>query len=437
MSSGPAIPDFVRGDATGLEVPAHPEALRDRPEERLTALLRAYGSLEADNRIARVTRFEPFSGGNSGQKLVLSVEYERPGPDLHTELFAKFSRDFSDPFRDRRRYELDGEIRLAELSRLPAFPVSVAKPYFADFNHESGTGVLITQRIAYGTGAIEPLHPKCMDHLLADPLEYYRETIAALARLAAAHKSGSLSPELEQLFPFDAEAASADLPIPWSESELREKAAAWAHFITECPQLFPANVASPEFFERFERDVILFHRHEQEVRRFLHADPRFIALCHWNSNIDNAWFWRDEAGGLHCGLLDWGMVRQMNVAYGLWGGLSASGGDFLARHLDGLLAHFSSELETHGGPHIEGDELALHFDLSLAILGLALMMDTPALVSSRLPAIRDASGPLDPLLVEEKVVHGFLHVSTNFLHLWERRDFGASLERMLAQCQAR
>jgi hypothetical protein len=432
-----AIPGFVRGDATGLDIPAHPDALRDRPEERLTALFRAYGSLSRDNRVVRVTRFEPFAGGNSGLKLALSVEYEKPQPDLHTGLFAKFSRDFTDPFRDRRRYELEGEIRLAELSRLPAFPVRVAKPYFADFDSETGSGVLITERIAYGSGNIEPLHPKCMDRLLADPLEYYRETVGALARLAAAQKTGSLSPDLERLFPFHAETAAADIAIPWNAREMREKVAAWARFVRECPQLFPANIADPAFFSRLERDALRYLEHEADVRRFLHADARFIALCHWNSNIDNAWFWRDEAGGLHCGLLDWGMVRQMNVAYGLWGGLSAADGDFLAAHLDKLLAHFAGEYAAHGGPAVDTGELGLHFDLSLAVLGLALMMDTPALVESRYPAIRQASGPHDSQLAQEKVVHGFLHVSTNFLDLWQRRGLGASLERMLARAQPR
>ena len=433
----PPDADFVRGDATGLEVPAHPDALRDKPEERLTRLFRAYGSLAPDNRIIRVTRFAPFAGGNSGLKLVVSVEYEKQEPGLHTDLFAKFSRDFSDPFRDRRRYELDGEIRLAELSRHPAFPVTVAKPYFADFNHETGTGVLITERIAYGEGSIEPLHRKCMDRLLADPLEYYRATVSALARLAAAQKQGSLSPQLELLFPFDAAAAAADIAIPWDAGAMREKVAAWAGFVADCPQLFPANIAAAAFFERLERDALRFLEHETQVRRFLHADPDLIALCHWNSNIDNAWFWRDAAGALHCGLLDWGMVRQMNLAYGLWGGLSASDGSFLAGHLDGLLGHFAAQLAAHGGPNIEPDDLGLHFDLSLALLGLALMMDTPALVTSRLPAIRDAAGPHDPLLAQEKVVHGFLHVSTNFLDLWERRNLGASLDRMLARTQPR
>ena len=46
---------------------------------------------------------------------------------------------------------------------------------------------------------------------------------------------------------------------------------------------------------RLERDAARFLRHEAEVRRFLHADPRFVALSHWNTNIDNAWFWPNRA----------------------------------------------------------------------------------------------------------------------------------------------
>ena len=38
-----------------------------------------------------------------------------------------------------------------------------------------------------------------------------------------------------------------------------------------------------------------------------------VAFCHWNANIDNAWFWRDEDGHLACGLMDWGNVGQMNM----------------------------------------------------------------------------------------------------------------------------
>src|SRR5579864_7945608 len=156
--------DFVRGDTTGLAIPAHGGALRAAGEAFLTEAFRNFGSLAPNERVVRITRFEPFHGGNSGHKLLLSVEYAHAQPTLHTDLFVKFSRDFADSFRDRRRHELEAEVRLAALSRLPGFPINVPTAYFADCERESGTGILITQRIAYGSGNIEPLRSKCMDH---------------------------------------------------------------------------------------------------------------------------------------------------------------------------------------------------------------------------------------------------------------------------------
>jgi hypothetical protein len=423
--------DFVLGDATGIQLPTHAETLREAGAEFLTQAFHAFGSLPADNAVLGITAVEPCHAGNSGQKLFLSVEYAKPDPALHTDLFVKLSRDFADAFRDRRKYELEAEVRLAALSRLPAFPVHVAKPYFADFNHQSGGGILVTQRIAFGEGGLEPLRAKCMDHTLPNALEHYQATVTALARLAAAQDSGQLSPDLERLFPFDTETATADLPIAWNAAQMRDKVARIGALVAGSPQLFPAAVTAPGFIGRLECDTLRFLEHEAEVRRFLHADPRFIALTHWNTNIDNAWFWRDKAGVLQCGLLDWGMVRQMNLAYGIWGGLSAADGAMLAAHLEELLALFAGELAAHGGPELPLDLLALHFDLSLAIIGLALMMDLPTLLEARLPEAMGANGRHDPLLRHDSVVHGFLHVATNFLDLWARRDFGASLDRML------
>jgi hypothetical protein len=423
--------EFVTGDTTGVGIPAHPEALRAAGTNFLTQAFRAFGSLPADNAVARIVSIEPCHAGNSGQKLFLTVEYDRPDPALHTDLFVKMSRDFADAFRDRRKFELEAEVRLAALSRLPAFPVHVAKPYFADFDHESGTGLLITQQIAFGQDGLEPLRAKCMDHTLPNALEHYQATVTALADLAAAQKTGRLSPELERLFPYDPAEAAADLPIPWDAEQMRAKVAAIGALVAGSPQLFPPAVVEPGFIARLDRDALAFLRHEAAVRRFLQADPRFVALTHWNTNIDNAWFWRDADGVLQCGLLDWGMVRQMNLAYGIWGGLSAADGAMLEAHLGDLLTLFAHELAAYGGPELERAELDLHFDLSVAMLGLALMIDLPALIDARLPEARSAAGPHDPLLRRESVVHGFLHVSTNFLALWARRDFGASLDRML------
>jgi hypothetical protein len=76
----PAPLDFVCGDATGLAIPAHAEALGTAGEAFLTEAFRSFGSLSPDNRIVRITRFEPFHGGNSGHKLLLSVEYAHAEP---------------------------------------------------------------------------------------------------------------------------------------------------------------------------------------------------------------------------------------------------------------------------------------------------------------------------------------------------------------------
>jgi hypothetical protein len=80
----------------GLQIPAHSEALRVGGEFFLTEAFRASGALAADNRIVEITRLEEWPGGSTGRKVLLSVAYENPAPGLHTELFVKFSRDFSD-----------------------------------------------------------------------------------------------------------------------------------------------------------------------------------------------------------------------------------------------------------------------------------------------------------------------------------------------------
>ncbi len=423
---------FVPGDATGLDIPAHAEALRNAGVAFLTEAFHRFGALSRDNRVTRIGQFASFGGGNSGHKVLLSVEYEHAEPRLHSSLFVKFSRDFRDVFRDRRRYELEAEVRFAALSRLPGFPIRVPTAYFADFNHASGTGMLITQRIAFGSEGIEPLWPKCCDHELPEPLAHYRAILATLARLAAAHKSGVLSPHVEQCLPFDPGAAAAEDAIPWDETQLRALVARYAAFAAGYPQLLPAAIRSTQFIARLERDAVRYLRQQARIKQFLHADRDYVALCHYNANIDNAWFWREPCGQLQCGLLDWGRVRQMNVAYALWGSLCGTTLEIWNDHLDELLQLFIDEYRRHGGPRLELERLKLHLDFYAASVGLSMLLDAPALILARLPDAATATGPRDPVFRKDQIALGFFHVFTTFLNLWQRHDFGASLDRLPA-----
>ena len=427
---GTALRDHETGAATGIVFPTHPQALLDAGPAFLTRAFRAYGTLPAGAQVRAIRDAADCPAGNSGKKLFLTLDYAGAPPGTPHHLFVKFSRQFDDPFRDRRARELEGEVRLADLSRAPAFPVKVARAMFADCHHASGSGVLITERIGFGQGNVEPIRAKCRDHELADPARYYRATVRALARLAGAQKAGRLSPRLEQLFPWDRAIAEADPPRGWDAGLAAAKARAIAAFIGSAPQLFPAAVTAPDFAARLVADAVAFVNHEAQVRRFLQSNPDFIALGHWNTNIDNAWFERQPDGEFEAGLLDWGMVRQMNAGYALWGGLSASDPPMLARELDGLLALYARELAASGGPVLDLAALAMHFDLSVMLLGIALMFDCPALVAARLPGYATATGPHDSRLAADQVAQGFLHVFTNCLMLWESRDFGATLRRL-------
>jgi hypothetical protein len=432
----PVRVDRVRGDLTGLEIPAHGEALLAAGTDFLTAAFHRFGSLPPDNRVVRIAHAAAFSGGNSGSKLAFSVEYAKDAPELHRDLFVKFSRDFGDAFRDRRRDELEAEVRFAALSRLPQFPICVPAAYFADFNGAAGTGLLITQAVAFGRDGIEPLHHKCMDHELPDSLPYYRAILTTLARLAAAYKAGRLAPQVDALFPFDAAAAAAEDPIPWNESQVRELCARLRDFAKACPNLLPAHLRTPQFLARFEEEAVRFLNAAPTVKRYLHADPDYIALCHYNANIDNAWFWTDGSGVLQCGLLDWGRVRPMNTAYSIWGSLCQASLELWDRDLGDLLALFVTQLRTHGGPQLEVDELKLHLHCYVATMGLATIIQAPGLILSRLPEVKDASGVLDPVMFKDEVARNFLHTLTAFLNLWQRHDFGASLDRVLARSAA-
>nr|MBP6723351.1 hypothetical protein [Halioglobus sp.] len=74
--------DWVPGELLRLALPAHSAALAAGGEAFLTAAFRATGVLATDNRVARITQFQECSGGSTGTKLLLAVEYARPSPEL-------------------------------------------------------------------------------------------------------------------------------------------------------------------------------------------------------------------------------------------------------------------------------------------------------------------------------------------------------------------
>ncbi len=154
-------------------------------------------------------------------------------------------------------------------------------------------------------------------------------------------------------------------------------------------------------------------------------------MFHWNANIDNAWFWRDESHTLHCGLMDWGRVGQMDAGCALWGTLSGAEPGMLDAELDNLLTLFLTEYAAHGGPKVTLQNLQDHMFLYLATMGMAWLLDAPPLIRAQIPDLSPEHDRFDTRFKQNETARTQLHMLTNVLNLWETRNFGKILARVL------
>jgi hypothetical protein len=420
----------IYGEQFGLAIPADPDALRGGGARFLTDAFRASGVLADGNAVTGLTEFREVAGGSTGRKAVLSVEYDRPQPGLHTDLFVKFSRYLDNPVRDVGKTQMEPEVRFAALSRAPGFPIAVPAVQFADYDRETGTGILISERIAFGHNGIERQYHKCLDYDMPDPVGHYRALLTALGCLAGTYGSGRLSEPLAARFPLDVRAATVGDRAPLGAEKLHRRVTQLAGFIETHPGLLPARVGSPEFLARLRDEVPRVARHEHTILAQLADDTDYVALCHWNANVDNAWFWRDRGGVLSCGLLDWGCVGQMNMGMAIWGAMSGAETDMWNWHFDELLRLFAGEVERCGGPRLDPDRLRRHTLLYAAAMGVAWLLDVPALIRARFGAAAPASR-MDPRIRYDEGVRAPLQMLANLLSLWERHHVGDLLDAAL------
>jgi hypothetical protein len=429
MSTETKYPALVQGAWTGLKFPASIEALREQGCDFLTTAFHATGALSAGNRVVAISQFDEFHGGGAGRKLRLSVEYAQAEAGLHRELFVKFPRDFGDPLRDMFSALMEPETRFALLSRQPDFPVAVPRCYFADYDPQTSTGLLITERIAFGRDGIEPFQDKCLDYELQRPLEHYRALVRVVAKLSGQHKAGRLGAEVDRQFPFDVGVVREHDRIPHSAAALQQKIEALSAFARRYPGLLPDNIRAPEFLERLAIEAQQFLAQELAIKRFLNLKTEFIALSHWNANVDNAWFCKVADGTYEAGLLDWGSVGQMNIAQAFYGVLCAAEVPFWNAHKDQLLALFASEYQRNGGPAIDVSELDFHLQLYVAMLGLAWMITAPEIIESQAVDLSGITSREDPRIKSNFLARAQLQLMTVFLNAWQAGDFGAACRR--------
>jgi len=198
-------------------------------------------------------------------------------------------------------------------------------------------------------------------------------------------------------------------------------------FAVKYPALLPVNIASAEFLAKLAAEIPQFMQHEIFIKQYLQSQPDYIALIHWNANVDNAWFWRDGAGQLQCGLMDWGNVNQMNVGLALWGALSAAETSMWNDHLEALLALFIEEFQAAGGPRLDVEELRRQLFFAAAMMSLSWLMDAPATATKQIFDLASDIDRLHPAIRNHERARTQLLMLSNMLNLWQRYDFGQLL----------
>jgi hypothetical protein len=424
-SKGPGTDDgrWAPGATFGLPVPGDASTLLADGPGWLTRAFRAAGSLSTDNSVIRVEAAREFVGGGTGKKLVCSVAYDRPGPDLPEELFVKFSRNYDDELSDSGRTQMLSEAAFAVLSRSPDFPVPVPTVMFADVDPETCTGLIVTERIPYGSTGVEPHYPKCLDHTVPDQVGHYEAILRGLARLSGAHRAGRLSPEFDRVFPYDREAASGGLRPQPPEAKILQWAARLFEFVDRYPRLFPVDVRTPEFRNQLLADIPDVLAAGDRIRAVLHGNPDFIAFAHWNANIDNCWFQRGPDGQLVAGFLDWANAGQLSVAQSITGAISGAETFVWDEHLDHLLGVYIEEFAASGGPLLDLDELRFHI-LLMAASGLQHSMGAPIAVAREVEDIGALESIHDPRLADHENARIQLHIAARTLNLWQTRKLG-------------
>jgi hypothetical protein len=194
----------------------------------------------------------------------------------------------------------------------------------------------------------------------------------------------------------------------------------------------PEGIRSAAFVERLRKEAPVFLDSASRIGEELAGNPDLVALCHWNANVDNAWFWRGEAGELQCGLLDWGNVSQMNLGMALWGCLSAAEVELWDTHLDELLALFAKTYSRACGIEIDARELERHMALYAIGMGIQWLLDVPRFLEKQWPELPREADRFHPGIAGDETIRARLQMMTVFLNLWH----GRTLDVLLPGAQA-
>lgn len=382
----------AKGMVYGLEFPWTDAMVRSYGPGWLTRAFHAAGTLGPENEVKEIVDTKAWEGGSNGLKLKIEVKYKFLRDGLHTTLFGKIPYPMGGKFDSDRLngsvYKQGQDLSEINLYRLleGSLPFKIPKYYFGDVSNETTNFILLTEWIDYadpdgarpgnlGAMEVEGPYEKFMDWTLrGEPREYHYLLMRVMGRMGGAYKSGALAPvgvvdgHFESWAGRSAESWGVKPePTGMPEAQLRSKLNGLSTFVTDTARvIFPDEVADPAFLSALKTGLATIDVYSSEIMYWLNRNPDYCGLNHQNLNVDNAYFWRTEAGELDCGLLDWGGTRTSSLAFKMWYALYCLEFEFMKEHMDGLLQCFIDAYRESGGPALELEVFRADFLLTMA-----------------------------------------------------------------------
>lgn len=431
-----ATKQTLPGCMSGLLIPKSvTEMVSDRyGHEWLTQAFHAAGTLPKDNKVVKITECKelPLSGfdaaGGAAMKMFITVEYLKPDPELHTELFAKYPYPFETHPGPRTECsafnDIDGgEIRANhDLAR--HFPFRTAKFYFGDICRETSDWILITERIPFGKrGTFEmgkclednnkpyELYPVCgkyQDWLLPNPAEFYCCIFRTIGRMGAWDKLGAYDFFFGPSATYDEGAylmMSQRKPMPKTmPAKIKETVEKMFDqgidfIMNTIPTIASKEILDKAKLTKVKEEVLEVAPYFSDLTNFYQVNnSNYMAAVHVNLQPDNAFFWRDEYGDLACGVIDFGGFSRMPIIPSFMGVLVGAEADLMLAHEEGIIRSFVDEYQRCGGPALDFEEVQLRYHLMYisVVYDCLQWIERDILKMTTKEALRKMSGALDP-----------------------------------------
>lgn len=421
------VNDADPGEYWGIRFPFTPTMLREMGPEWVTLAMHTAGSLPPDDTVTKfldmsvhaedVTQqdAENAKWGGAGIKILLDVEC-KSGAKIG--LFIKMPHEYkATNERQKNSFGNGGMMDWSEVTfynvcggRFGRLPFKSPKMYFCDMCRRTTNFINIVEKIPYartGTmtvnpGEYYPAPEKYKDWALPNNgVELYYAHTKAMAQFFAWHrKVRETSDQLERVFMpseqlkailgvHEAVAASGPYNSPLRDSALGKflstdpvtmQMAAGAGFPAHtakgfldmavdfiqnsCPQAFPPELLESKYFDKFKTEAEDMSKYCGDMNWYMSAIPEYFALCHPNAQVDNAFYWKSDAGEVQCGLLDWGGISHANIPTCLGNGWMGAEPEVMEEHEEKLIQLFVDEYEKVTGFRFDCEHL--HMCMKLA-----------------------------------------------------------------------